>query len=114
MGDAVLAVTMGVLSGLLIVRWMANFSIDVGADPEGADMAVFQKVGQTKVDRKDHIWYQIVSNDKERRGWYKCILCGAMTRKVPPSPTPCDWVAPKFEKVTPEERAMCPYVEIKV
>lgn len=73
-------------------------------------MAVFQKVGQSVIDRTDYVWHRVVSNDKSKAGWRKYILCGAMTIKPPPPyPTPHDWLAGRFDIVTVEDRLLCPY-----
>ena len=65
-------------------------------------MTPYQTPQWPSIDRKDHCW-------RHRGADYKCVLCGAVT-KVPPSyPTPVDWVAGKYEKLTEAERAMLPY-----
>lgn len=64
-------------------------------------MASFQKVGQRKVDRKDHIWFK-------QDNIFKCCLCGATTGVPPNYPTPPDWVPKTFQLLTAEERLMCP------
>lgn len=63
----------------------------------------FQSVRDLEVDRRDHVWF--VQNEIA-----KCVLCGAVTRKVPPYPTPEDWTAIKYEPLTDKERDMCPAI----
>lgn len=64
-------------------------------------MPLFQKVGQSKVDRKDHCW--------RRRGTkYLCVFCGAVTASPPNYPTPDGWMPERFDKLTDEDRLACP------
>lgn len=66
----------------------------------------FQQVGDKQPDRTDHVWRGL--GTVTIVGW-KCVLCGGVTNKTPPFyPTPTDWVPEKTEKLTDEERAMCP------
>ncbi len=62
---------------------------------------IFQKVGQRKVDRKDHCW-------RQWDGGYKCVLCGAVTKYPPPYPTPPKWMPDRYEVVTKEDDELCP------
>ena len=59
-------------------------------------------IGPNRDDRKDHIWIKLGDA-------YKCALCGAVTRKLPPFPTPLVWLPERYEKLTPEEREMAPF-----
>jgi hypothetical protein len=68
----------------------------------------FQQVGDLLVERTDHVWYARV--DCGRVVAWKCVLCGAVTSKVPPFyPTPDGWVPEGVEALTAEERGMCPF-----
>lgn len=79
---------------LAAVLWMGFFF--------GGRSLIFQKVGQRKIDRKDHVWVRLEG------GVYKCVLCGGMARQPPGYPTPRDWLPTKYEPLTDEERALCP------
>jgi hypothetical protein len=62
----------------------------------------FQIVGAPGLKRTDHVWFR-------RKGRWKCALCGCFTRKAPPKfPTPEGWLPEGVEKLTPDERALCP------
>ncbi len=63
---------------------------------------IFQKAGQRKVDRKDHVWRA------DKTHGYKCVLCGALTKTPPPHPTPMDWMPDHYELVTKDDELLCP------
>lgn len=65
-------------------------------------MALFQKVGQTWLDRKEHVWYRKAGKS------YKCVLCGAVTAHPPSYPTDPAWMPERYEKLKDEERKLCP------
>ena len=68
----------------------------------------FQQVGDTLVHRAEHVWLNL--KKQNRPGW-KCVLCGAVTRKSPPvKPTPDEWLPDTFEPLTDSERNLCPEV----
>lgn len=54
------------------------------------------------IDRKEHVW------QATKDGWWKCVLCGAITRQPPEYPTPKGWMPERFEKLTEAERCLCP------
>jgi len=70
-------------------------------------MAAYQKVGDDGLKRYDHVWFK-------RNGRWKCCLCGAVTRKMPPphrllsDKTADTWLPQTFESLTDQERALCP------
>lgn len=55
-----------------------------------------------ELDRTEHVWSKAV------RGYFKCVLCGAVTDHPPQRPTPEDWYPDRYEKLTAKERALCP------
>lgn len=66
-------------------------------------MPKFQVAGAKANDCKDHIWTEIGCD-----GW-KCVLCGAVTKSPPKSPTPSDWMPERYELLYPNERGLEPY-----
>lgn len=48
------------------------------------------------------MWYYL-----KYRGYYKCVLCGAITPSAPPYPTDPEWLPQRYEALTDEERTMC-------
>lgn len=72
---------------------------------EGAPVARkvnYQRVGQVRVDRLDHVWFRL------HLGGYKCCLCGAVTNEPPPAPTPADWFPEEYWPLTDKDRTLCP------
>jgi hypothetical protein len=64
-------------------------------------MKKFQTAGAPNVDRTAHVWYK----PKHMRGWWKCVLCGGLSRQ------PSDDAEPqRVEKLTEHERGLCPLV----
>jgi hypothetical protein len=58
----------------------------------------FQSVGQRRIpDRTLHVWR------KNGHGWWKCVLCGGVSRR----PT-MDGLPEKWEPLTDEERGLSP------
>ena len=57
-------------------------------------------------NRADHIWTRKSADE------YKCVLCGAITfQRVPPNhPTDPEWVPLRYEKLTDDEKLLCPFV----
>lgn len=56
---------------------------------------------QATPNRTDHVWFKT-------NGVFKCCLCGAVTRRPPHYPTPPDWSPLRYERLTDDERALCP------
>ena len=57
------------------------------------------------VRRNDHVWFV------RPKGGFKCCICGCVTDRPPPFPTPDSWDPDGFElPLTPVERNLCPYV----
>ena len=70
-------------------------------------MPEFQVANPTnKVKRTDHVWtYRSVVTGYH----FKCVLCGAVCEQPPPFPTPKSWDPPKYEALSEEDRALCPF-----
>ena len=66
-------------------------------------MAHYQAVGDESIKRTDHCWM------KKENGTFKCILCGAICNKPPRFPTQESWNPLSYEKLTNEERNLCPF-----
>ncbi len=60
----------------------------------------FQLVGQTRVDRKRHVWTRMQS------GKYKCVLCGGLAK----TPTDHDTPDSGFVILTDADYRLCPFV----
>ena len=72
----------------------------------------FQQVGDGFLNRADHVWMRL--KVQNRPGW-KCVLCGAVTKKTPPvHPTGEGWTPEVYEPLTDEERKQCEYVEVRI
>ena len=56
-----------------------------------------------KLDRSDHIWVF-------RSESWKCCLCGAVSKAPPYYPTPMAWEPKRYEALSEEDRALCPFV----
>lgn len=54
--------------------------------------------------RELHVWYRL--NGGRYDGWYKCVPCGGVAEE----PTVND-LPQRFEKLTDQERALCPFAE---
>ena len=67
--------------------------------------ADFQRVGDHRLDRKDHVWTTLTL---EAGPMYKCVLCGALTLRPPPYPTPADWLPGRYRELTQADRESCP------
>ena len=52
--------------------------------------------------RKDHIW-------RFCKDHWKCVICGALTKVPPRFPTRKDWEPDRYEKLSEEDRALCPF-----
>lgn len=65
---------------------------------------MFQTPKTKKADRKDHIWVKMLE------GYWKCVLCGGVTRgqNPPEYPTPRDWYPERYDELCDEERQLAP------
>lgn len=64
-------------------------------------MPQYQHYEDPALDRADHVWAEIEAGKK-----FICVLCGAITRKPPPYPTPPKWMPDVYEKLTSGVRAL--------
>lgn len=67
----------------------------------------FQKAGSQIAKRTDHVWTR-------KAGRYICVLCGANALYPPDFPTPSDWEADRYDKLTDAERSLSPMLAGKV
>lgn len=64
--------------------------------------AYFQTPADPYCNRGDPIWVG-------GKDFWKCCLCGALTRTAPPPyPTPNGWLPERYELLTGEERKLYP------
>ncbi len=56
----------------------------------------------SQVDRSKHCFAFL-------GGRWKCLLCGGITRQLPPNPEPADWIPDRYEPLTDEERQRVPF-----
>lgn len=68
----------------------------------------FQTTKTSNPDRTRHIW-----QEGRFREEHKCVLCGAVTQQ-PPDDEDTEYIPERYEKLTPEERALCPFKEAAV
>lgn len=58
---------------------------------------------KVRLDRKDHVW------DFRSGSCWKCVLCGAVSKSPPWYPTPPQWTPSRYEALSEEDRALCPF-----
>lgn len=56
-------------------------------------------------NRKEHVWHW-----KKTHGRYKCVLCGAITKR-PIQVDLGELMPDRYEPLTNQERALCPFVK---